>query len=186
MKKRKPDASISAEERALFRNSMTGVNPLTNDKVHHALTSKKRTSQIIETSSESSMFVASPWTEAIHHDHPLLYVNGGITLKRQRQLRQGKIEPQRRLDLHGQTLNQSAASLSRFLSDCTATNVNSVLIIHGKGYNSGANGPVLKAHITHWLKSHPAVLAFSSAQPCDGGTGAVYVLLRHLNKKATQ
>lgn len=182
MKKRKINLSISAEERALFRNNMADVNPLVNDKVHHALIRNKTTPPINQSNMDKTMFVASPWTESIPHDDTLLYVNGGITLKRQRQLRQGKIEVQRRLDLHGQTLNQSAASLSRFLDNCTEANINSVLIIHGKGYNSGTSGPVLKTHINHWLKSHPAVLAFSSAQPCDGGTGAVYVLLRQANK----
>jgi DNA-nicking Smr family endonuclease len=40
---------------------------------------------------------------------------------------------------------------------------------------------VLKKHLASWL-SHGAharlVLAFTSARPCDGGAGAMYVLLR--------
>jgi DNA-nicking Smr family endonuclease len=42
-------------------------------------------------------------------------------------------------------------------------------------------GPVLKEGVVKWLTtgtlSH-LVLAFCSARPCDGGTGAMYVLLK--------
>ncbi len=51
-------------------------------------------------------------------------------------------------------------------------------IIHGKGYRSGARGPLLKIAVNLWLRRHPDVMAFTSARPIDGGTGAVYVLLR--------
>jgi len=50
--------------------------------------------------------------------------------------------------------------------------------VHGKGYRSGARGPILKVAVDTWLRRHPDVMAFTSARPIDGGTGAVYVLLR--------
>jgi DNA-nicking Smr family endonuclease len=53
-----------------------------------------------------------------------------------------------------------------------------VRIIHGKGYRSGARGPVLKNAVNLWLRRHLDVMAFASARAIDGGTGAVYVLLR--------
>ena len=37
---------------------------------------------------------------------------------------------------------------------------------------------VLKARVRAALRSHPSVLAYADAPPSDGGTGAVYVLLR--------
>ena len=51
-------------------------------------------------------------------------------------------------------------------------------IVHGKGYRSGARGPVLKSAVNLWLRRHLDVMAFMSARAIDGGTGAVYVLLR--------
>ena len=51
-------------------------------------------------------------------------------------------------------------------------------IIHGKGYRSGARGPILKSAVNDWLRRDMDVMAFVSARPIDGGTGAVYVLLR--------
>jgi DNA-nicking Smr family endonuclease len=56
-----------------------------------------------------------------------------------------------------------------------------VLIVHGRGLGSKDNVPVLKEKLTAWLTRGAIgrhVLAFTSARPWDGGTGAVYVLLR--------
>ncbi len=53
-----------------------------------------------------------------------------------------------------------------------------VRVIHGKGLRSGARGPVLKLSVNRWLRQWDDVLAFVSAPARDGGTGALYVLLR--------
>jgi DNA-nicking Smr family endonuclease len=54
-----------------------------------------------------------------------------------------------------------------------------IRIIHGKGKRSRNNkGPVIKTKVNHWLRQRDDVLAFCSARPIDGGTGAIYVLLR--------
>jgi DNA-nicking Smr family endonuclease len=53
--------------------------------------------------------------------------------------------------------------------------------VHGRGRNSPGNLPVLKIHLEGWLtmkRFRRQVLAFASAQPYDGGTGALYLLLR--------
>jgi len=52
-----------------------------------------------------------------------------------------------------------------------------VRIIHGKGRRSGPRGPVLKNMVSKVLQKTAAVVAFTSARPIDGGTGALYVLL---------
>jgi len=51
-------------------------------------------------------------------------------------------------------------------------------VVHGKGYSSPNNKPVIKAYVNRWLRESETVLAFHSAQKQDGGTGAVYVLLK--------
>jgi DNA-nicking Smr family endonuclease len=82
------------------------------------------------------------------------------------------------LDLHG--LGQAAArdNLADFLVQNRDAGRRCVKIVHGKGYRSGARGPILKIAVNSWLRRHADVLAFTSARPIDGGTGAVYVLLR--------
>jgi DNA-nicking Smr family endonuclease len=37
---------------------------------------------------------------------------------------------------------------------------------------------VLKTQVMNFLKQHPQVLAFHSCPPKDGGTGAVFALLK--------
>ncbi|MGY8862749.1 MAG: Smr/MutS family protein, partial [Pseudomonadales bacterium] len=47
----------------------------------------------------------------------------------------------------------------------------------------GAGQAIIKSHVNHWLQQLDAVLAFTSALPKDGGTGALYVLLKKSAKK---
>lgn len=53
-----------------------------------------------------------------------------------------------------------------------------VRIIHGKKNSSEGKMPVLKGKVNSWLRQKSEVLAFCSARPNDGGTRAVYVLLK--------
>ena len=53
-----------------------------------------------------------------------------------------------------------------------------VLVVHGKGWGTTSDFPVLKSHTNAWLREWPGVLAFCSATDIDGGTGAMYILLR--------
>jgi DNA-nicking Smr family endonuclease len=102
----------------------------------------------------------------------------GVRARTLKQLRRGLYPVEDELDLHG--LSQAAArdSLVEFLAYGAAAGYRCVRIVHGKGYRSGARGPILKIAVNTWLKRHPDVMAFTSARPIDGGTGAVYVLLR--------
>ena len=66
-----------------------------------------------------------------------------------------------------------------FLEAMTREHCRCVRIIHGKGLRSGHRGPVIKHTVNGLLQRTDAVLAFASARPVDGGTGAIYVLLRY-------
>ena len=80
-----------------------------------------------------------------------------------RRLRRGLYPVEDELDLHG--LNQAAArdSLSEFLEINRSAARRCVRIVHGKGYRSGARGPILKIAVNAWLRRHPDVMAFTSA-----------------------
>ena len=83
--------------------------------------------------------------------------------------------------LDGMTQAQAQDAVDRFLTDSHRARKRCVLIVHGRGLNSPAQIPVLKAWLRGWLgqkRIGKTVLAFASARPQDGGTGAVYVLLR--------
>lgn len=105
-------------------------------------------------------------------------LGGGVQKTLLRKLKRGEIRPADKLDLHGHTATEAAAMLADFIGEAAAADERCVLVIHGKGLRSEVPGGVLKDFTADWLKRAPEVLAFAPARPKDGGTGAVYVLLR--------
>jgi len=98
-----------------------------------------------------------------------------------RRLRRGNFPIDARLDLHGLVAEKARASLEVFLRTMRARRERAVLVIHGKGEHSPMGLGVLRGEISAWLSqgaSSEHVAAFATARDSDGGTGAVYVLLR--------
>jgi len=94
-----------------------------------------------------------------------------------RKLRRGHFSVDAELDLHGLTSPQARNALREFIAYELARGARCVRVIHGKGLGSGPRGPVLKNVVNVWLRRAEVVIAFGSARPLDGGSGAVYVLL---------
>lgn len=92
-------------------------------------------------------------------------------------LRKGHFSTQDELDLHGATALEAEQWLRRFLREAHAHEFGCVRIIHGKGQRNEHDVPVLKNLVDRVLRHHGDVLAFHSAPPAQGGTGAVLVLL---------
>lgn len=95
-----------------------------------------------------------------------------------RRLARGRYSVQDEIDLHGMTASEADAALREFIDRSLRSGLRCVRVVHGKGLGSGHAGPVLKARVNRWLRRWRDVLAFASARQVDGGTGAVYVLLR--------
>ncbi|MBL6749279.1 MAG: Smr/MutS family protein [Nevskia sp.] len=95
-----------------------------------------------------------------------------------RRLRRGSYRIGAELDLHGMNREAARAAVAGFLAHCQDRGLRCLRIIHGKGRGSPNSGPVIKSLLDGWLRRRKDVLAFCSARPHDGGTGAVYVLLR--------
>jgi DNA-nicking Smr family endonuclease len=96
-------------------------------------------------------------------------------------LRRGDFSVQEHLDLHGLNREEGHAALDAFVRAQRLAGKRCLLVIHGKGRNSKDGQPVLKEHMARWLTRGAlgrAVLAFCTAQPADGGAGAIYLLLR--------
>ncbi len=112
------------------------------------------------------------------------YVEGGVAGLNPAvlvKLREGKFSYQDFIDLHGFKKSEAKEKVVRFLHDSVRKGYRCVLIVHGRGLHSDNKVPVIKSYIKSWLckgEIGKMVLAFSSARPCDGGTGAIYVLLR--------
>lgn len=108
----------------------------------------------------------------------LTFRRGGVQDGVLRKLRRGQYRIDAELDLHGLNIAQAKLALRDFLENMVRGDARCVRIIHGKGLRSGHRGPVLKNAVNALLQRTDPVLAFCSARPVDGGTGAIYVLLR--------
>jgi len=112
------------------------------------------------------------------------YVEGavvGFDPRVLRRLRRGEFAYQAMIDLHGMSAATARLEVERFVTQALAAGHRAVLIVHGRGRNSKDNVPILKERLKSWLargRVGRGVLAFTSARPADGGTGALYVLLR--------
>jgi DNA-nicking Smr family endonuclease len=116
------------------------------------------------------------------------YVQGhvqGINSGTLRKLKSGNLSVQAHLDLHGLNTMQARIRLLNFMREHYINNRKCLLLIPGRGKNSPLGTSVLRGEVQAWLTREPLkriVLAFCSAQPRHGGTGALYVLLRNYKK----
>ncbi len=108
----------------------------------------------------------------------LSYLRDGYPPKILRQLKRGQYSVQDDLDLHQMNAAAAQSSIVTFLAEARHAGVRCVRIVHGKGLRSRAAGPVLKGLTDRMLRRRDDVIAFASARPMQGGTGAVVVLLK--------
>lgn len=108
----------------------------------------------------------------------LSYLRDGYPPKWLRQLKRGQFSVQDDLDLHQMNAAAAQASIVAFLAEARQHGWRCVRIVHGKGLRSKAAGPVLKGLTDRMLRRRDDVIAFASARPAQGGTGAVIVLLK--------
>lgn len=174
---------LNKDDIELFRNAIGPVLPIVQNKVVH--NSNKPKPIPIQTQADERIVLAEmesgtidPMT--IETGDELHYKRPGIQNKHFQKLRRGQISIEAELDLHGMTVVEAKDALSRFFSYSHARNKRCVRIIHGKGHGSRHGKPVLKNKLNHWLQQRDDVLAFCSARPVDGGTGAIYVLIKRL------
>lgn len=174
-------ADENEDDSAAFRKAMAGIRPLKANKVAPqppkpgARASFTRADQrrVLKESLDTAADLAFAET-----GEELLYRSPALAESSFRKLRRGQFSVTAELDLHGLTQKMARAALNEFLAECALERRACVRIIHGKGKRSGHRGPVLKPAINRWLRRHEPVLGFATARPVDGGTGAVYVLLR--------
>jgi len=182
-------AEKAPEDADIFTQAMSGVVPLDNKAIRKTQSHEKKTSPPYP--------VHDVEQEVMEHLRDLVngtadmditfsdeYIEGsisGVDRNTMRRLKRGLIPVQDHIDLHGLTQKDAEIRVREFLVNSQARGMQCVLIVHGRGLNSPDSIPVLKERLPVWLNRGPArkiVKAFSSARPYDGGTGAIYVLLR--------
>ncbi|MGB5277426.1 MAG: Smr/MutS family protein [Gammaproteobacteria bacterium] len=166
------------EDSDLFRQAMQGVTPLktANRVKFRPAPVKVRRPPGNDDAERQQRFTQGLFTEACP-DHLYFERAGGVQKTLLKKLRNGKLAIDSTLDLHGLTVEQANEQLSAFLEECRHFGHRTVIIVHGKGFRSQSKA-VIKPMVNRWLRQSEEVLAFCSAQPNHGGTGAVYVLLR--------
>lgn len=130
--------------------------------------------------------------ELIESEQTITYSRVGLDSGSLRRLSHGHMRPTLTLDLHGYKVEAARDSVWNAVKYGQAEGDRCLLIVHGKagasyhdeqGGIQGAGQALIKSHVNHWLQQLDAVLAFTSALPKDGGTGAVYVLLKKSQKR---
>ena len=96
-----------------------------------------------------------------------------------KKLQRGQWPVEASLDLHGSTLDDAAERFDRFMHSCIEHGVRCVCVIHGQGFGSKDNKPVLRDAVRSWLRDLAAVTAYVTAPENIGGAGAVLILLRN-------
>jgi DNA-nicking Smr family endonuclease len=89
-------------------------------------------------------------------------------------------QPDARLDLHGLNRHQAWKELENFFEDSRRRGCEKVLIIHGKGDNSGEDS-VLKQVTRRFIEVCPYAGESGHANARQGGTGVLWVLLKKTN-----
>jgi DNA-nicking Smr family endonuclease len=113
----------------------------------------------------------------VQPDDLLAWKKDGVQEGVYRNLRLGKYPIDAALDLHGHSVREARAALFDFLNGSQQARRRTVLVTHGRGARSPTPAR-LKSYVVHWLRHFPDVIALHGAQRRDGGSGAVYVLLR--------
>jgi DNA-nicking Smr family endonuclease len=174
---------VAAEERALFRRAMADAKPLRRqhvEPVRNRIPAKARFTRADERAVLGEILQSPSDEIEAESGDALRYCRDGVGHRTFRKLARGRFSLQDELDLHGMTVREARDGLHRFLESALSRGLTCVRIVHGKGRGSGHGGPVLKRKVDVWLRQWDAVLAFVSARPADGGTGAAYVLLKRL------
>jgi len=191
MPAKKPTANrtISKEEHHSFLEEMSDVRPLVAEKRFEEIKKKPSPKPIhrhahddSESNTDKTLLSDPVDLRDTAVDDVLFFARAGIQQKVQKKLRRGELPIEEELDLHGYTVNEAKIAIQDFLYECKRQHIRYVRIIHGKGYRSEQKIPVLKTHVAYWLPQLTDVLAFSSARTNDGGTGAIYVILKSSKK----
>lgn len=171
--------SINTEDSELFRQTIGEIRPLHSEKVPFNQKDKPKPYPKRKTVDVEARLTNTAPTdvEKLGHEDSLSFVTDGLQKNIFKKLRQGYFGLDAELDLHGLTSHQAKQQLLHFLHDCVVQGYRCVHIVHGKGYRSNEDYPILKNNINVWLRQHQDVQAFCSAPQKEGGAGAVFVLL---------
>ena len=167
---------LDPEDVALFRRAVGPVRTVRDPRPAESPVrprkgrTKPRAAPLPESADPSFALVAA--------GERLSYLRPGLAPRLLRELRRRRWPIEDELHLRGMRAGEALRAAGDFIGTARDAGLRCVRIVHGKGLGSADRLPVLKGEIDHWLRRHDAVDAFCSAPDTDGGSGALYVLLR--------
>lgn len=170
--------SDDQDDQKYFREQMAGVRRLASKKVPLTKPKPRPRARFAREDEQQVLRDSLSGDPGIDAHEEVAFSRPGISVSVMKKLRRGKYSIADELDLHGLNVVEARAILNAFIGDCLALGHRCVRIIHGKGTRSGSAGPVLKPRVYRWLRRCDDVLAYTTARQNDGGSGALYVLLR--------
>ncbi len=173
----------------LFQSAMKDVIPLKYDK-NKIITAFVKEETLPERSLEphkkagedfSNLVKESSAWDISFSDEYMEGAVSGVGPKIMKRLKRGEFSIQDYIDLHGFTKKEAETVVDEFIIKSYHKGMRCVLIIHGRGLGSLNHKPAIKRELPVWFRRgilKKIVLAFVTAKPCDGGAGALYVLLK--------
>ncbi len=171
---------VSEDDSLLFQQAIGPVRPLNSelaDDERPRPAPRPLHSQRDEREVINELLVPPSSAIELETGDELTHRKEGVSLKILKRLRRGYYSVGDELDLHRLTADAAADCIRKFLAECRAEGIQCVRIIHGKGLRSSDGTPVLKRLTEQLLRQRGDILAFASAPPSQGGTGAVIVLM---------
>lgn len=177
---------LSKEEKKLWQLYTRGVKPYSPDTNFPVATDKKTSFEIKVPN--KPMFKRKPETSISNFES---LKNNDINWGKK--LKQGKVKPEGKIDLHGMTCVEAHEKLFSYLERAQRGGKRVILVITGKGgprkqgyadiryEDFESSRGVLRREVPMWLSGgamRPMIVSFQDARQNDGGSGALYVVLK--------
>ena len=177
-----PPAEPDEDDATLFAKATRGTRRISTDSAVLPPSRPDPNARLRRAAAEAEDRDDAPLSDAaalMHDVQPeatLSFARNGVQQRVLQRLKQGQMPWQAAVDLHGCTVDQARDALLALIHDARQANLQVLKVVHGKGLVK--EQALLKTCVNGWLRQIPEVLAFVSALPRDGGTGAIYVLLK--------
>lgn len=173
-----------SDNKSGFLEEMQDVKKIEQDKVLSAPTNTENQSSLNYRRNAAEKLIAKYENfltdgdvEPVEPQEVLSYKISGIQPNVFKNLKKAKYGFDYQIDLHRTSVNQARKVIFRLIMSADKEDFRCILITHGKGENNPQPAK-LKSYVNHWLRQFEQVVAFHSALPKHGGSGAVYVLLK--------
>lgn len=172
--------SVDEEDKELFRSEVGAVRPVeVKDRIDPIKRVSREPTMSKADEAEVMEELLEEMDEWLETGDELSYLRPGYQMRLLKRLKRGSYSVRGELDLHQMRARDATEAIREFLAEAHREGAYCLRIVHGKGRRSGSErGPVLKNLVNGYLRRRKDVIAFASAPPKEGGTGAVHLLLR--------